>query len=251
MMMVEAGVVISSVRAAIELLKAFGLYDGLVEQFEARLREAGEELQPLLQLAEDVHSSVFGATVRAKVAAASLANPATMKPGRVAGEAERDMEPVAEPKLGPLLHYDGEAKGWRSTDPVQREEVGWVSDDRLREMDFEHADAQKGRKRPTVDGGTYFDEEGRPRYRVEGVGLRVLLGLVLVVMLAGCSALEHRVVEQPETEDQFRTYGVVWPADVSRDPGHFVTVEVDGAMVTTVPAVGEGGLPVESDGGED
>jgi hypothetical protein len=55
--------------------------------------------------------------------------------------------------------------------------------------------------------------------------------LLLAAALAiGCAGHVHAI---PETETRYAAYGVTWPADASRDPSSYHTVEIDGRMVTT------------------
>lgn len=76
--------------------------------------------------------------------------------------------------------------------------------------------------------------DARNRWSMEMV---IVCGLLAgaAVMLAGCGPRLNRVQAFPESASTHPFYGVVWPADASRDPAAFVTVEVDGEMATTVP----------------
>lgn len=60
---------------------------------------------------------------------------------------------------------------------------------------------------------------------------RIIAGLLaLALVTCGCA---HRVQSLPETDRYYAAYGVEWPADASTNPAHYVTVEIDGRMVTT------------------
>jgi len=68
--------------------------------------------------------------------------------------------------------------------------------------------------------------------------LAVYISAVLIALLAGCATPRGTVQEISETEQTFRSYGVIWPDDASKDPGAYKTELLRGVMVTTVPATG-------------
>jgi hypothetical protein len=83
-------------------------------------------------------------------------------------------------------------------------------------------------------------EQSRIRARAEAARLQnpaflkgagtLALALILA-MSAGCS----RLTRLDETHELRAGYAYEWPEDASRDPQHYVTVEIDGRMVTTTP----------------
>jgi hypothetical protein len=62
-------------------------------------------------------------------------------------------------------------------------------------------------------------------------GLNTLAMALILVLGVGC----QRLTRLDETTTLRAGYAYEWPDDVSRDPTHYVTIEVDGKMITTVP----------------